>query len=140
MLRKTFDPVSPYYAVFVTPRNGIHVQYRSDFNQDPMRLVSASRTPPVYLKIVRVGLILSAYTSTDGTNWTLIPNSTVNIAGLGGSLMAGLAVTSRNQDMLSTADFDSVDISRSNQLYLPILLRESTTTSLGAGLPQPGGL
>ena len=140
MLRKTFDPVSPYYAVFVTPRNGIHVQYRSDFNQDPMRLVSASRTPPVYLKIVRVGLILSAYTSTDGTNWTLIPNSTVNIAGLGGSLMAGLAVTSRNQDMLSTANFDSVDISRSNQLYLPILLRESATTSLGAGLPQPGGL
>jgi hypothetical protein len=111
MLRKTFDPVSPYYAVFITPATGIHVQYRSDFNQNPTDVASVSRTPPVYLKIIRVGTTCSAYTSADGAHWILIPNSTVDVGGLSGALMAGLAVTSRNEDMLSITEFDSVYLS-----------------------------
>ena len=46
MLRKTFDPVSPYYAVFMTPHDGIHVQYRSVFNQDTVDVSSHPGTLP----------------------------------------------------------------------------------------------
>jgi len=115
MLRKTFDPVSPYYAIFVTPGSGIHVQCRYDYNQNPVDLTSVRKMPPVYLRITRTGTTCSAYTSTDGTDWMQIPDSTVQMGNLSGRVMAGLAVTSRNEDMLSSAEFDSVDIVSSNQ-------------------------
>ena len=108
MLRKTFDPVSPYYAVFMTPRDGIRVQYRSVFNQDTINVSSRPGTLPVYLKASRTGTTYSAYTSTDGASWTLIPGSTLNIPELNGVLMAGLAVTSRDVSVLSQAQFDHV--------------------------------
>jgi hypothetical protein len=107
-LRKTFDPVSPYYGVFVTPDSGIHVQYRSHFNENPTDLTSVSKTPPIYLKVARTGATFKAYTSADELNWTLIPDSVVNVSTLDGSLMAGLAVTSRDEGALSVATFDSV--------------------------------
>ena len=114
MLRKTFDPVSPYYGVFVTPGHGIRVQYRSDFNADPTVLASISETLPVYLKLVQTGTTYSAYTSADNVNWTLIPDSIVNVSSLDGSLMAGLAVTSRDESAMNVAMFDSVSV-RTNQ-------------------------
>ena len=79
MLRKTFDPVSPYYALFMSPHDGIHVQYRSAFNQNTIDLSSRPGTLPVYLKISRTGTTYSAYTSTDGAGWTVIPGSTLNL-------------------------------------------------------------
>jgi hypothetical protein len=114
MLRKTFDPVAPFYAIFVTPDTGIHVQYRSDFNQDPTDLASISGTPPVYLKVVRTRTTYRAYISADNANWTLVPGSAVTIGSLNGSLMAGLAVTSRNESAVSTATFDSVNFDGAN--------------------------
>ncbi len=111
MLRKTFDPVSPYYAIWVTPSTGIRVQYRSDFNLTPTDLASTRIPPPVYLKIDRNNTAFSAYTSINGTDWTLIPNSTINVASLNGPLLAGLAVTSRNEAAISTASFENVYLS-----------------------------
>jgi hypothetical protein len=122
MLRKTFDPVSPHYAVFVTPRRGIHVQYRADFNQDPVEVISISGSSPVFLRVMRTGTTYRAYTSVDGTNWTLLPRSTVDLVNLNGALMAGLAVTSRATNLLNVASFDHVDISRSDRLWLPRIL------------------
>ena len=110
MLRKTFDPVSPFYAVCMTPRSGIHVQYRSDFNQDPKDVSSRPEKLPVYLRISRTGTTFSASTSTDGAHWTLIPGSTLNIPELNEVLMAGLAVTSGNVSLRSKARFDKVEI------------------------------
>jgi hypothetical protein len=120
MLRKTFDPVSPYYAVFVTPRSGIRVQCRDDFGQNPTELASVRIAAPIYIQVARTGTTYGTFTSTDGTNWTPIPNSTATLANLEGSLMAGLAVTSRNKDVLSVAEFDSVDVVRSDQACGPI--------------------
>ncbi|HET9110300.1 MAG TPA: hypothetical protein VFN78_05700, partial [Ktedonobacterales bacterium] len=48
----------------------------------------------------------------DGATWTLIPNSTVSIAALTGTLDAGMAVTA-HANALSTATFDTVTLSNS---------------------------
>jgi hypothetical protein len=107
MLRKTFDPVSPFYGVFVTPGRGIHVLYRSDFNQNPVEASYPSDERPVYLRISRTGTTYSAFTSADGVHWTLIPDSTVDIPELSGALMAGFAVTSRKVGLLSSAQIEN---------------------------------
>ena len=111
MIRSTFDPVSPYYTVLATGQNDVRVQIRADFGQDSQELASISIEPPVYLKIIRSGTTYSSYTSLDGVSWSLISGSTHNVDSLRGSLMAGLAVTSGNENMLQTVTFDSVNLS-----------------------------
>ena len=112
MIRATTDPGSPYYAVFVTPGNGIVVQWRTAQGGTSSQ-ASIAGTVPVYLQITRNGTTYSAATSTDGVTWTAIPNSSVTLANLTGSLLAGLAVTSHNTGQLTTVTYTSVAVTPS---------------------------
>lgn len=107
MMRATTDPGSPNYAVFVTPGNGVVVQYRA-LQGGITNSVSTTGTVPVYLKITRAGTTFSAWTSPDGTNWTIIPGSTVTVGALTGTLLRGFAVTSHDTGNLSTVTYNSV--------------------------------
>jgi outer membrane protein assembly factor BamB len=107
MMRLTTGPGSPYYAVFVTPGNGVAVQWRT-VNGGTTTQIGTTGTVPVYLEITRTGTTFSAFTSTDGNAWTVVPGSTVTIAGLTGSLLRGFAVTSHDTSSLSTVDYDTV--------------------------------
>jgi hypothetical protein len=109
MLRQTSDPGSMYYAVFVTPGNGIVVQYRSAQGGTTSQ-VQISGTTPVYLLVQRSGTTFSAYTSSDGNTWTLVSGSSVTI-NMTGSVLAGLATTSHNSNTLGTITFNSVNVS-----------------------------
>ncbi len=107
MLRQTSDPSSPYYALFVTPGNGIVVQYRATQGDITHQPVPISGTTPTYLKVSRSGTSFSAYTSTNGTTWTLVAGSTVTL-GMSGTILKGLAATSHNSYALSTVVFDTI--------------------------------
>ena len=110
MLRQTTDPGSPYYAVFVTPSNGIQVQYRATQGANAVTAASITGTVPAYLKVAYSGTTFSAYTSTDGVTWTPIAGSSVTI-NMTGTVLAGLAATSHNTTALSTVGFDTVSVS-----------------------------
>ena len=107
MMRLTTDPGSPYYAVFVTPSNGVVVQYRATQGGTTAQIVTTGAVP-VYLEIVRSGTTFTAYTSPDGTTWTPVPGSTAGIGALTGSLLRGFAVTSHDTGNLSTVGYSSV--------------------------------
>jgi outer membrane protein assembly factor BamB len=106
MMRATIDPGSPYYAAFVTPGNGVAVQWRTAQGGTSSQVLLAATTP-VYIRVARAGGSYSAYSSPDGSTWTLVPGSTVNL-GLTGTVLAGLAVTSHSWGILSSATFDTV--------------------------------
>jgi hypothetical protein len=109
MMRASTDPGSPYYAVFVTPGNGVVVQWRTA----QAGLTSQTSTPgtvPVYMKITRTGTTFTAYTSPDGVTWTAVPGSTQALA-MTGTLLRGFAVTSHDTGNLSTVGYDSVQTS-----------------------------
>jgi outer membrane protein assembly factor BamB len=108
MIRATNDPGSPYLAEFMTPGNGIAVQWRSTQGGSTSQLTTAG-TVPAWLKVARSGSTFSAYTSPDGTTWTLVPGSSHTITTTG-TLMAGLASTSHNGSLLGTATFDTVTL------------------------------
>lgn len=108
MFRASSDPGAPYYAIFVTPGNGITVQSRSLAGGTSVQEADIPGAIPVYLRIVRSGTTFTAATSTDGVNWTPVPGSTASLSGLSGSILAGMAVTSHNTSQLSTAVFDSL--------------------------------
>lgn len=110
MLRQSVEPGSPYYAIFVTAKKGLIVQYR--VGQDVISVandVPGNYKTPVYLKVGRVGNNFSAYMSNDGVNWQLIPGSTKTL-NMSAKLLAGLAVTSHSTLQLCTATFDTVYI------------------------------
>ena len=115
MLRATTDPGSPYYAAFVTPGQGLAVQWRSA-QAGTSNQVSVAGTVPVYLRVSRYTTTgtnpqtyFNAFTSSDGVTWTLVPGSTVALA-LGQPLLGGLAITSHNQGAASVVTLDTVSV------------------------------
>ncbi|MGH2410296.1 MAG: hypothetical protein ACRDGS_08025, partial [Chloroflexota bacterium] len=109
MLRQTTDPASPFYALFVTPGNGIVVDYRSSQGSTAIQAAPAlAGAVPAYLKVTRSGSTFSAFTSSDGTTWTLVPGSSLSLT-MSGSVLSGLAVTAHNGGAVSTASFDSIN-------------------------------
>ena len=110
MLRQSSDPGSAYYAAFVTPGNGIVVQYRTAQGSNAQQSASLTGTVPAYLMVARSGSNYTAYTSSNGTTWTPVAGSSVAL-NTSGSVLAGLAVTSHDGGALSTVTFDTVSIS-----------------------------
>src|SRR5205807_9029668 len=112
MLRQSSDPGSAYYAVFVTPGNGIVVQYRTAQGGNAQQSASLTGTVPAYLMVARAGSTYTAYTSSNGTTWAPVAGSSVAL-NTSGSVLAGLAVTSHNASVLGTVTFDTRSEERS---------------------------
>lgn len=109
MLRASTDPSSPFYAVLVTPQRGIFVFERTTQGGGVTTVTSLAGIAPVYLQVQRSGTTFTAYTSSDGSTWTLIPGSSMTL-NLTGTLLAGMAVSSHTSSTpkLNTATFGSV--------------------------------
>jgi hypothetical protein len=140
MVRATTDPGSPYYGVFVTPGNGIAVQWRSTQGGSSNQ-VSTSGTVPAYLMIGRYtssgSTYYTAYTSPDGSNWTAVAGSTVAIA-MTGQILAGFAITSHNQGTGEAVTLDTVAVT-SGELPPPGFTCPSGWTCADIGAPAPAG-
>ena len=114
MVRQSLLPSSPYYAVFMESgkvANGTNIGVETRTNQGLIstQVAAISGSAPVYLRITRAGDIYSAYTSNDGVTWRLIQGSTTTV-GLGGTPLAGMALSSHGVDDVTTATFDKVTI------------------------------
>ena len=99
-----------YYGVFVTPGNGIALQWRPTDGAQTRSLAFAG-TIPTWLRITRTGTSFTAFTSADGATWTPLANSTMTIAALTGTLVEGLAVTSHDTGQLCTVTAPTFTIS-----------------------------
>ena len=106
MLRQSTDPGSPFYAVVVTSQRGIFVLRRATQGGGVSTVASLAGTVPIYLQVQRAGNTFTAYTSSDGSTWTLIAGSSVTLS-LTGTLLAGMAVTSHTLTKVNTATFDA---------------------------------
>lgn len=108
MIRASSDPAAPNYAVVVTPGAGIKVQRRSTVGASTTKLANPAGTVPRYFEITRVGSTFTAYTSSNGTTWTLIPGSTTNMPTMPATTLVGLAVTSHNSAAIGTVTISQV--------------------------------
>jgi outer membrane protein assembly factor BamB len=111
MLRATTDAASPFYALLMTPGNGVLVQYRDAKASNAHTPVTIASKVPAFLRVGRSGNTFTAYTSKDGVSWTAIAGSSHTLSAFGSSsALAGMAVTSHNASTLSTVTFDHVSI------------------------------
>ncbi len=100
-----------YYAILVTKGNGIVIQWRTAQGVTTHQIGGITGTAPTYIAVARQGNLYTAYTSSDGVHWTLVPKSSVTMSGMSGAVLAGMAFTSHNAKALGTVTFDTVNIS-----------------------------
>ena len=115
------DPEAPYYGVFVTPANGIVVQWRSAEGALTNQLFGSpgggsSTLPPVtptwvmaerYTEMGTNTVYYAGFASTDDVHWTWIPGSTVAL-NITGFLTSGIAADSHNDAAYTTATVDNL--------------------------------
>ncbi|MGA2564679.1 MAG: PQQ-dependent sugar dehydrogenase [Steroidobacteraceae bacterium] len=108
MIRETLATGATDAFVAITPSNGVVYQVRSstgggssDITYGP--IVST----PYWVRLVRAGNVFTAYLSPNGSTWTSLGQTTITMAS---SAYVGLAVSSHDAGVLSTALFDNVTI------------------------------
>jgi outer membrane protein assembly factor BamB/regulation of enolase protein 1 (concanavalin A-like superfamily) len=137
MLRGGTGAGAAYYAAYVTPGNGIQVQYRDTDGGIAAQQANPAGGAPAYLEVARSGTTFTAYTSANGSTWTAVPDSTVSLPNLSGTVLAGLAVTSHDTGTTGTATFTGVTVA--NTAPVPPNLCPSGWTCEDIGNPTPAG-
>jgi len=137
MLRGSNSATAAFYDAFVTPSGAIHVQYRDTSGWAANEQTTLTGSIPQYLEIARSGTTFSTYTSTNGTAWTYVPESTISLPNLSGSILGGIASTSHNTTELGMATFTNVAIG--NTAPAPPDICPSSWTCQDIGFPTPSG-
>ena len=106
MIRASLTASAPYAMMLVTPARGGGYQWRYFTNGNSGSRIDSRARTPYWMRLVRQGNVLTGYTSTDGVTWNLWQTQT--IPNLPATVYIGLAVSSHNNGLLSTATFDNV--------------------------------
>ena len=119
MIRDTLDPLSRFAALTQGARGFSHRTTTGSYvSQDE----SAAIKTPAWLKLTRAGNIITAYTSSDGVNWSAIGNP-LSVS-LNSAVYAGLFVSAWTEGDLVSGTFDNVRVTGSGG---------STQLQFGAG-------
>ena len=105
MIRETLDADSVFAMMIITPGNAAAFQWRPVSPGGCFSLDAYGISAPYWLKIVREGNTISGYYSADGIGWT--PHGSGNFT-MASDVYIGLCLTSHNNSVLCTAQFDSV--------------------------------
>lgn len=109
MIRETLNANSKF-AFAVTLPTLFNFHYRSATGENASAGPYFNPNYPIWLRLVRLNGVFTAYSSSDGQTWTKVNTSaTISMAD---TVYVGLAVTSHNVTELNTAVFDNVVITR----------------------------
>ncbi len=108
MIRESLTTGSRHALLVVTPSHGAAFQRRPQTNSWSQTTGLAGISAPVWVRLVRVGDVLSGYVSADGAAWTAVGSETVAMSP---GVRVGLAVTSHASGTLNTSVFDTVSVS-----------------------------
>jgi hypothetical protein len=111
MIRESLAAGSRHAFARITVGHGFAFQRRSTTDGTTKVTNGKAGVTPAWVKIVRKSSTFSAYSSTDGVNWSLIGSDTISMAS---TTYVGLAVTSHNTSMATTATFSNVSLMTSS--------------------------
>jgi hypothetical protein len=107
MIRETLSATSTHALMAGTAANGWAFQRRSTTSGTSVHTSGPTGVAPGWVKLTRTGSTIAAHRSADGVNWTLVGTQTIAMAQ---SVYVGLAVTSHNVSLASTAAFTNVTV------------------------------
>ncbi len=104
MIRESLDEDSKHAFLALTPTNGMAFQRRLETGADTLHNGSSGEVPG-WIKMIRHGDTITAYSSSDGVIWS--ETDCVTIA-MPASVNIGLAVTSHSEGVLCEVQFSNV--------------------------------
>jgi hypothetical protein len=110
MLRDGTAAGAAHASIYVTPSNGFAFQYRSATGGSTNHVSGPALNvgPNNWVRLTRVGNLLTSYVSADGVTWAQVGTATITMPA---TLQAGLAVTSHVDATLGGVVFDRVSLS-----------------------------
>jgi regulation of enolase protein 1 (concanavalin A-like superfamily) len=105
MIRSSLDADAAHGFALVSVGEGTGFQRRSLRGNTSAHTAGPYLTTPHWVRLVRAGTTLTAYTSADGRSWTLVGTDSI---ALGQTAYVGLAVTSHEATRLTSADLSQV--------------------------------
>ena len=111
MFRESLDPSSRHAFIALTSGNGIAFQYRQNtYNYSNNDNIIGFKAP-FWIRLVKAKSTYTAYGSQDSLNWFKVGNSVDIGFGERSPIYCGLALTSHNNYLLSTATIDHLSSS-----------------------------
>ncbi len=137
MIRESLNANSRQALVAVTPSNGVSMQYRTSTGGSSTNITGPVATAPEWVKLTRVGNVLTGFASADGVTWTQVGSVTITMAS---SVLVGLEADANTTSLLNTATFDNVTISQSGvpTVATPASASPSTVTGTTTSLSVLG--
>ena len=109
MIRESLSASAAHAFMTGTAGQGWAFQRRPVSSGSSVHSPGSFARAPGWVRLVRKANLFTAYESTDGTNWVVVGTETISMPS---SVYVGLAVTSHNSGMTSTATFTNVQIKR----------------------------
>jgi regulation of enolase protein 1 (concanavalin A-like superfamily) len=107
MIRETLDAGSKNALVAVTPGNGVSFQDRDMIDGASVYTGATGIVAPYWVRLTRTGNAFKAERSADGKTWTQVGTTDAAIT-MGASVYIGLALTSHDAALATTAEFSNV--------------------------------
>jgi hypothetical protein len=104
MARETTAAGSKYYFFGRNIGGTMNTKHRTSTGGSVYTTILGTATVPMWVRMTRVGDVLTAYKSTDGTVWTAVSSQTLSMAS---EIRVGLMTTSRHATATTTATFDN---------------------------------
>ena len=107
MIRSSLEPASAHAFAFASLGEGLAFQRRTSEGAITSHTWGPAGGAPAWMKLTRVGHVMSAAVSQDGSNWTFVGS---DIVVLPPDVLVGLAVTSHRSDGIASTSLDSVSV------------------------------
>ena len=109
MVRASVDPGAQFADVLVTPDHGAEFQHRDAAAGETQTTDQVPSPAPYWVKLTRVGNLLTGFVSKDGVMWDERGHTTIVLTP---DVLIGLCVTSHKNDELTEAKIDSVQVKK----------------------------
>lgn len=126
MIRESLTGESKHAFAAVTSGNGTAFQRRASVGDISYHSAGSSVTTPYWVKLERKGDVFSAFQSSDGSAWSPI---NAEIVAMAQNVYVGLAVTSHNNSIVTTATFSNVQVITAAANQPPVPTISSPTSS-----------
>ena len=130
MIRETLDPGSAQAFMLASPGKGLAFQRRVAAGGLSTSTPGGAGTAPAWVKLERRGNTITAFTSQNGVNWTLVGSDTFS---MGSTVHVGVGVSSHIAGNLATATFDNVSVTGASNTEPENVAPTVTLTSPASG-------
>jgi regulation of enolase protein 1 (concanavalin A-like superfamily) len=107
MIRSSLAAGAAHGFALVSAQKGAAFQWRAQVNGISSNASGGALAPPRWVRLVRAGTRVTAYSSADGATWTTMGSATI---ALGTAAYVGLAVTSHSPSAATTAVLSKVAV------------------------------